>query len=250
LSSILNALKKIEDSEHGAESHGRPAAVDLPAFSWLRRRRIRPSRKSLAWALALVLALSAAIGAYYWPSADSAPRPPSIGSGEVRAKLPAAAADNTPPASAAPPSRPQASVKGSVPAAPPAKPGSQLQAPPPSTRIRPKDGPGTPATEEKALITPRAAPAQDRPARPPQAAPAATRSAEDALSRLDESKLRVMAIAWSGDPLRRLAVVNGHIVKEGESVEGYSINQIRKDDVIVNDGARSWRVELNLKTQP
>jgi Type II secretion system protein B len=137
-----------------------------------------------------------------------------------------------------------------VPAAPPAKPGSQLQAPPPSTRIRPKDGPGTPATEEKALITPRAAPAQDRPARPPQAAPAATRSAEDALSRLDESKLRVMAIAWSGDPLKRLAVVNGHIVKEGESVEGYNINQIRKDDVIVNDGARSWRVELNLKTQP
>jgi hypothetical protein len=26
--------------------------------------------------------------------------------------------------------------------------------------------------------------------------------------------------------------------------------QIRKDDIIVNDGGRSWRVELNLKAQP
>jgi len=70
------------------------------------------------------------------------------------------------------------------------------------------------------------------------------------LSRLDEAKLKVMAIAWADDPARRLAVVNGHIVKEGESVEGFSVTQIRKDDLIVNDGSRSWRVELNLKTQP
>jgi hypothetical protein len=59
-----------------------------------------------------------------------------------------------------------------------------------------------------------------------------------------------MAIAWADDPARRLAVVNGHIVREGESVDGYSVTQIRKDDIIVNDGSRSWRVELNLKTQP
>jgi hypothetical protein len=67
---------------------------------------------------------------------------------------------------------------------------------------------------------------------------------------LDESKLKVMAIAWTTEASRRLAVVNGHIVKEGESVEGFSVTQIRKDDIIVNDGGRSWRVELNLKGQP
>ncbi len=70
------------------------------------------------------------------------------------------------------------------------------------------------------------------------------------MSRLEEAKLKVMAIAWAEDPARRLAVLNGYIVKEGESVEGFSVTQIRKDDVIVNDGSRSWRVELNLKTQP
>jgi type II secretory pathway component PulC len=67
---------------------------------------------------------------------------------------------------------------------------------------------------------------------------------------LDESKLKVMAIAWTTEASRRLAVVNGHIVKEGESVEGFNVTQIRKDDIIVNDGGRSWRVELNLKGQP
>jgi hypothetical protein len=58
-----------------------------------------------------------------------------------------------------------------------------------------------------------------------------------------------MAIAWFQDPARRLAVVNGHIVKEGESVEGYSVTKIRKDDIIVTEGGRSWRVELNLKNR-
>ena len=86
--------------------------------------------------------------------------------------------------------------------------------------------------------------------RPDKGRASALRTAEDDFSRLDESKLKVMAIAWAPEPSRRLAVVNGHIVKEGESVEGFSVTQIRKDDIVVNDGGRSWRVELNLKSQP
>jgi hypothetical protein len=88
------------------------------------------------------------------------------------------------------------------------------------------------------------------PARPETARPSTPRPAEDSLSRIEDSKLKVMAIAWAVEPSRRLAVVNGHIVKEGESVEGFSVTQIRKDDIVVNDGSRSWRVELNLKSQP
>ena len=56
-----------------------------------------------------------------------------------------------------------------------------------------------------------------------------------------------MAIAWYTDPARRIAVINGSMVKEGESVEGYKVSQIRKDDVIVSDGSRSWRGEFGLK---
>ena len=65
--------------------------------------------------------------------------------------------------------------------------------------------------------------------------------------RLEESKLQLQAIAWSEDAARRIAVVNGHVVREGESVEGFSITQIRKDDIIVNDGAETWQVEFRLK---
>ncbi len=65
--------------------------------------------------------------------------------------------------------------------------------------------------------------------------------------RLDESKLELQAIAWSNDAAKRIAVINGHIVREGESVEGFSVTQIRQDDIIVNDGTESWRLEFGLK---
>ena len=65
--------------------------------------------------------------------------------------------------------------------------------------------------------------------------------------RLDNDKLRLQAIAWSNVAVERIAVINDRIVREGESVEGYSINQIRQEDVVVNDGARSWQLEFGLR---
>ncbi|MEE9495097.1 MAG: general secretion pathway protein GspB [Desulfobacterales bacterium] len=65
--------------------------------------------------------------------------------------------------------------------------------------------------------------------------------------RLDDSKLKLQAIAWSDDPAQRIAVINNHVVREGESVEGFSVTQIRQDDIIVNDGTESWRLEFGLK---
>ena len=69
----------------------------------------------------------------------------------------------------------------------------------------------------------------------------------DTLSTINDSKLKLQAIAWSDDAPRRLAVINNHIVREGETVDGFSITNIRKDDVIVNDGTTSWRLEFSLK---
>ncbi|MGD8883382.1 MAG: general secretion pathway protein GspB [Desulfobacterales bacterium] len=65
--------------------------------------------------------------------------------------------------------------------------------------------------------------------------------------RLDKSKLELQAIAWSSKAAQRIAVINGRIVREGESVEGFSVTQIRQDDIIVNDGTESWRLEFGLK---
>ena len=91
-----------------------------------------------------------------------------------------------------------------------------------------------------------------RSARPKPAAPAGksksrTATVSASYRRLDDSKLKLQAIAWSNDAVQRIAVINGHIVREGESVEGYSVNQIRQEDVIVSDGTESWRLEFGLK---
>ena len=69
----------------------------------------------------------------------------------------------------------------------------------------------------------------------------------DSLSPMTDSKLKLQAIAWSNDATRRMAVINNQIVREGGMVDGFSVTHIRRDDVIVNDGAASWRLEFSLK---
>jgi len=44
-----------------------------------------------------------------------------------------------------------------------------------------------------------------------------------------------------------MAVINGRIVREGESMDGYQIDQIRQEDVVVSDGQESWSLEFGLK---
>ena len=61
-----------------------------------------------------------------------------------------------------------------------------------------------------------------------------------------DAKLKLQAIAWAHEASQRLAVINDRIVREGDSVDGYSIVQIRSEDVIVNDGTGSWRLEFSL----
>ncbi len=104
--------------------------------------------------------------------------------------------------------------------------------------------------------TPASAPKKQPPAATPApsaatAAPAKVAGSQDArleaLSTMNNSKLKLQAIAWSEDTAQRMAVINNHIVREGGTVDGYSITNIRKDDVIVNDGTTSWRLEFSLK---
>lgn len=56
-----------------------------------------------------------------------------------------------------------------------------------------------------------------------------------------ESGLKLQAIAWSSDPKSRIAVINGRIVREGESVERALVTHIGKDDVIFKKGEEEWR---------
>ena len=248
MSSILKALKKIETSGFSEEPSGRQPPSERQAMFAPQLGAKWYTRKSVLWPLVAVF-LAAGAAAYYGWSNGSPTNQTAGAAREVRSPLPPgqAAPQSAKAIPPAPAPRPGGSVDGSSAVEAQAKAAPPVQAPPPSSRVRPREGGGTAASETRPQPAQRSTPAQDR---APAARPAPGRSPEDSLSRLEESKLKVMAIAWADDPARRLAVVNGHIVKEGESVEGYNVMQIRKDDIIVNDGARSWRVELNLKGQP
>ncbi len=66
-------------------------------------------------------------------------------------------------------------------------------------------------------------------------------------ARLNDSEIKLQALAWSADTSKRMAVINGRIVREGESLDGYQINQIRPEDVVVSDGRQLWRLEFGLQ---
>lgn len=90
------------------------------------------------------------------------------------------------------------------------------------------------------------------PERPSPTAPAARTNTTPAAKpraaydRIDDSKLKLQALAWSDNVSKRIAVINGRIVREGESVDGYRVVEIRKDVVVVNEGGKSWLLVFGL----
>jgi hypothetical protein len=63
----------------------------------------------------------------------------------------------------------------------------------------------------------------------------------------EDSQLELQAIAWSSDPERRIAVISGHVVREGGSVEGVSVTQIDMDEVLVQKGGKEWKLAVRQK---
>ena len=265
MSSILKALKKIEESAPSEEFLNPAQALNPRTVFGKRHRGRRLTSKIIYMGLAAVFVLAAGILIQGWMSGEADPRggkPVTAAADSApadadafRAKLPdRKTAAPSPPVAAQPPPGQAASVAAPTPVPADASKATAGQKPAPparaakaAARALPKEAPDASSAERPSASAQRAAPARET---PPPNRPAATRAPEDTLSRLDDSKLKVMAIAWHGVAARRIAVINGHIVKEGETVDGYTITRIRKDDVIVNDGSRSWRVEFALKVQP
>ena len=64
---------------------------------------------------------------------------------------------------------------------------------------------------------------------------------------LEDSKLTLQAISWSQNPDNRIAVINGVIMREGESIEGYRIKRIGQDDVLVRLGQEERKLVFGFK---
>lgn len=67
------------------------------------------------------------------------------------------------------------------------------------------------------------------------------------LSSFEDTKIDLQAIAWSADPDGRFAVINNRIVREGQTVEGYTVMEIYNDEVHFRDGQREWRQVFKIR---
>ena len=57
-------------------------------------------------------------------------------------------------------------------------------------------------------------------------------------------EIKVQAIVYGSDPEASLAVINGRTVHRGDVVNGFAIEAIEKDAVIIRQGHESWKAAL------
>lgn len=68
------------------------------------------------------------------------------------------------------------------------------------------------------------------------------KDAYDDVAHLPRDTLRLQAISWSDMPSARITVIDGRILREGHSVDGYTVVQIRPKDVIMAKEGKRWKL--------
>ena len=61
---------------------------------------------------------------------------------------------------------------------------------------------------------------------------------------VDSNWLSLQALSWEDDPKRRIAVINGKIVKEGSMVDRGTVVRIRPDAVIIQSQGKSYLLQF------
>ncbi len=61
------------------------------------------------------------------------------------------------------------------------------------------------------------------------------------VKRSNQTQIELQAIAWSNDPKSRLAVINGIILRERESIDNVIVMHIGKDAVVFKKGLEEWK---------
>jgi hypothetical protein len=228
MSSILTALKKLETES------GKPPSETLPSPIFLRPvpRTYRGSRRLLFKSIGAVALLALCAGGGFFlfkpsPIPVSAPvllstrKKPAMAPKATARSLPAAAvaqAKNPPPA-ISPVQKPHIQ-KPQIPV--PKLPKLQKAEKPQAQPMAPKSpvAPNTP----KALL--------------PASVP---------VFPVKDSGLKLQALSWSPDPSRRMAVVNGQILREGSSIDGKNVERIEKDAVVFRQGTVLQRLNFSIR---
>lgn len=62
---------------------------------------------------------------------------------------------------------------------------------------------------------------------------------------LENTKMRLQALAWAHQPEKRMVVIDGQVVREGDDVNGYTVARIRESDIILQQNKRYFRLAFN-----
>jgi hypothetical protein len=231
MSSILRAMKKAEQ----AVAAGQPSGADAgpAAASAAQAPRARLARRHTAIAVG-VLAITAAVwgGLYFSRPAQKPGAPLVVGApGQAAPKRVASGLPSGPARGAA---RPNASRVANDEA--PALPAKA----PPAISIPAQGAPQTPADEGRPTGEPQPGAA---PVLGDQADPAAAAHVP-AGPPAKRPELTLEGIVWADDPKARMAVINGKMVREGETIQGVRIQSIGENNVAVSAAGDHWTVRF------
>ena len=231
MSSILKALKKLDNLPSAREQSSPLKDLKLPP-SKIRRDLWPPSQKTILYAGIAVV--SAFILILFWSFGNN----PDDGATQPEKKMAVVLpAKNDLPNATVPPAKNTPKLAGTS-GAPRKDALKATPAPKPATPTKRSLKKAT--FNQKTTFSP-------PPATPAASTPKAAPFKEPIVPLLEDQKLKMQAISWAVQPENRIAVINAKIVREGDSIEGYRIAEIREDGVIVSKGGIAHKLELRLK---
>ncbi len=65
--------------------------------------------------------------------------------------------------------------------------------------------------------------------------------------RLENDRMMLQAVAWAPRPEKRMGVIDGQVVREGDDANGYTVVKIRKQNIILQREGQYFRLEFQRK---
>ncbi len=65
--------------------------------------------------------------------------------------------------------------------------------------------------------------------------------------RIHNPGIKLHAISWTPDVKTRIAVINGSIVREGDTISNYRVHKINNDDIVLSENGELWRLAFRDK---
>ncbi|WP_459917383.1 hypothetical protein [Desulfocicer niacini] len=59
---------------------------------------------------------------------------------------------------------------------------------------------------------------------------------------LNDAAMKIQAISWNKTPSSRLAVIGRHVVRQGDRIEQYTVIQINQGNIILGKGVKRWKI--------